>query len=905
METPLHTATPHPADADARQQGLLLSSPAVSEGRGRNVIPPPEREPLWRGFVHKFEDPLMVVLLVVFMFSLTVSVYEVTSAQQPMTALLEPLGVLTALLLATGVGFIFEVRAESEFRVLAMKRDERGVKVWRRRSDTAPAEMMVVERRDVCVGDMVWLESGDEVPADAVLVETRHLLVDESAFTGEQTAEKFVVAVAGAAAKGHESTYPPDTLLRGTIVLEGNALARVTAVGVDTEEGHGAMTLRQEEEVPTPLAAQLTDLGKAITRASYIVAALIVAGRMVYYLWVDHADGDPFDWLEATTFFLNSVLLAVTLIVVAVPEGLPMSVTVSLALSMRKMLKENNLVRRLHACETMGAATVVCTDKTGTLTLNSMEVAKAVTYAGMDEIARAVAVNSTATVTTAADGTQQRLGNPTEAAMLAWIATEHGMDWVAMRREASIKEQHLFSSESKQMDTIAAVDGGKHCMHYVKGAPEVVLAECDDIGQGHSRKEAQAAMTHLAAEGYRTLGIAAASMEGGKQQRLTYLATIALADPVRPDVPAAMRVCTNAGVRVIMVTGDVASTATTIARQTGIIAHTETDALTLTGAEFEALTDDTVKEQVLPRLRVLARARPTDKLRLVRLLQESGEVVAVTGDGTNDALALKRAQVGLSMGSGTARAKEASDITILDNSFATINKAILWGRSLYRNIQRFILFQMTINITACMIVLVGAMTGLETPLTVTQMLWVNLIMDTFAAMALSSLPPDSRVMSEKPRNPRSHIIDRRMGRHIIGSGLFFYVVMLTYWRFLHTDDGMLGAHDMGLFFTAFVFIQFWNLFNARYYSTGRSLIGDIMATASAHRHGDKPRDAALSRGFVAIITVILIGQVVIVNGAATMFNVAPLHAREWLLLLAATMPVMLVPDLWRYFRSRH
>ena len=868
---------------DGRECGwdvLVEGSERVLAGKGRNRIPPPEQEPLWRGFLRKFEDPLMVVLLVVFVFSVSVSVYEVLYVGKSVSTLMEPAGVLVALLLATGGGFLFEVRAEREFRVLNRKKDERPVKVLRRVVGEARPQLRLIAKRDVCVGDIVRLENGDEVPADAQLLEARNLNVDESAFTGELFTAKFV----GDDGEPSEETYPHDFLLRGSTVIEGMALCRITAVGVDTEEGRGAMRLREEAEVKTPLNVQLDQLSRWITNASYVVALLIVMGRLLYYLFLDGNTANNTDWLALVEFTLHSVLIAVTLIVVAVPEGLPMSVTISLALSMRKMLKENNLVRRLHACETMGAATVICTDKTGTLTQNRLTVMEASFFTSPALTAKSIALNTTAERTIEADGTARTIGNPTEGALLEWLSQQGNEDYVALRERMTIEEQIGFTPETKRMTTRCRDKADGHRYLFVKGAPEVVLGMCAGCVGNHRREEVEEELTRLQRMGRRTLGFAV--QEEGP---LLFMGFVALADPVRADVPAAIAACQTAGVRVIMVTGDVALTANQIARETGIMTADEPDQL-LTGTDFASMTDEALKRDVLPTLKVLSRARPTDKLRLVTLLQELGEVVSVTGDGTNDALALKKAQVGLSMGDGTSRAKEASDITIIDNSFVSINKAILWGRSLYRNIQRFLLFQVTINISACLIVLFGAFTGLESPLTVTQMLWVNLIMDTFAAIALSSLPPDASVMTERPRSPQSHIIDRAMGVRIVSVGLLLFVALVGFWMYLHEGRQRLTPHELGLFFTTFVLLQFWNLFNARYFRTSTN--------------GKATAEVAFSRGFLCIAGLILAGQVLIVNVAYEMFNVAPLSLREWLCLIVLTSPVLWVAEVWRRLRGR-
>lgn len=911
-------------------ESLCLDNESVQVrgGKGRNVIPPPAEEPLWLRFLGKFKDPIIVVLLVAFVFSLGVSLYEVFYHGQNYSTLVEPLGIFTALLLATGVGFAFEVRAEREFRILNQKKDERPMKVYRRTGQTARPQLLEIKKADVVVGDVVSLENGDEVPADGKVIDSVSLLVDESAFTGELYAAK--TAGVPPAAEKETTAYPSDFLLRGSTVIEGHGIFQVTAVGMDTEEGHGVRIMQEDDNVRTPLNEQLDRLGASITKASYLIATLIVAGRLAYYFLFDGNTTNDSDVLGILSFTLNSIMLAVTLIVVAVPEGLPMSVTISLALSMRRMLRENNLVRKLHACETMGAATVICTDKTGTLTRNQLRVMEdsVELYADTDTVARCIAVNSTAELSTDAEGKPCSMGNPTEGALLNWLATQLGKDYHSYRDRATVLRQESFSSETKRMATLATDEADGRTYFYVKGAPEIVLDLCKEIAGGKSREEVTRQLTELQAQGRRTLAFAMRRIEEERDTPLVFIGFVGMADPIREDVSKAIETCHRAGVNVIMVTGDVALTAEKIARQTGIIAENE-QAQILTGAEFAALGDEELRRDVLPQLKVLSRARPADKARLVTLLQENGQVVAVTGDGTNDAPALKKAQVGLSMGDGTARAKEASDITILDNSFASINTAILWGRSLYLNIRRFIVFQMTINVCACLIVLAGAFIGLDSPLNVTQMLWVNLIMDTFAALALSSLPPDPRVMEARPRNPRSQIIDRAMAVRIFGVGLLFFFFLFGLWQLLwhsdiqsmrdlmHTDvwttyfshffdfskgKPHLSGYEQGVFFTCFVLLQFWNLFNARYFRTGRSLLQDLAEAVrtphSLSRH--------YSAGFAAIVIAILGGQWVIVNVFGAMFSVSALSGDDWKLLLLLTCPVLLVGDVLRLVRSiRH
>ena len=893
---------------------LLADSEAVRAGLGKNVILPPEKESLWKQYLEKFKDPIIIVLLIVFVFSVAVATYEAFWLHKGWTIFIEPSGILAALLLATGVGFIFELKAEKEFEILNKVKDSRPVKVYRRRSVNSHPRLVTIPRQDVVVGDIIKLESGDEIPADACLLESTSLMVDESNFTGELYASKTTVKEDF----DKEATYPSDFLLRGSTVIEGNALCRVTAVGMDTEEGKGVAITREGSDEQTPLNRQLEQLGRMISIASFVIASLIVIGRLIYFAATGGFTGGV-GFVEVAEFILASIMIAVTLIVVAVPEGLPMSVTVSLALSMRRMLKENNLVRKLHACETMGAATVVCTDKTGTLTKNEMTVMETDFYGDEDEVELILvnmAVNSTAEITLE-DERLKSIGNPTEAALLKWLR-HNGYDFVEYRENATVLRQVPFSTETKYMETVIEGESGE--MVLIKGAPEILLDMCEGIAGDTTIEHIQQTLRTYQSKAMRTLGFACRKSPSSK---LLFMGVVGIADPVRDDVKEAIETCMNkAGVRVIIVTGDTPGTANEIGRQIGLIGPNEPDQ-TITGPEFAAMSDEEAARLVAsPDFKIISRARPDDKARLVTLLQANKEVVAVTGDGTNDAPALSKAHVGLSMGDGTSRAKEASDITIIDNSFSSINKAIMWGRSLYLNIQRFIIFQMTINLCACLIVLLGSFTGLDSPLTVTQMLWVNLIMDTFAAMALSSLPADQGVLNDKPRKWDSHIVNRHMLRRIVGVGLVFFVLLAGFWQLLwHTDvssmselisrDSLklffsgffdvthskshMSGEDMGLFFTFFVMMQFWNLFNAKYFHTDRSLILDVV---DRFRNPAKVK-GSFGRGFIWIALVIVLGQILIVSLAGPAFNVSRLSISDWLWIILLTSPVLLLADLVR------
>ncbi len=873
-----------------------LTDAQVLESRQRNgvnILTPPEKEPLWKRFLEKFSDPLIIILLIAGVLSIGISCYEYWGLGQGAGVFFEPIGIFIAILLATGLAFIFELKADKEFALLNQVNDDEPVQVIRN------GNAMQVPKRDVVVGDIVILNTGEEVPADGELLEAVSLNIDESTLTGEPIAHK----TTDEAQFDPDATFPSNHAMRGTKVMEGHGVMQVLAVGDNTENGKVFEAAQIDDSVKTPLNEQLDGLGDLITKISYGFALAIVVGRiLIYFINAD------FEWVSFLAYFLQTLMVAVTLIVVAVPEGLPMAVTLSLAYSMRRMLKTNNLVRKMHACETMGATTVICTDKTGTLTQNQMQVYKTNFYGNpSDEVLEeGIAVNSTAQLDLSG-AKAEVLGNPTEGALLLWLR-ERGVDYVAAREKAVRVDELPFTTERKYMATVVKSATGKTIL-YVKGAPEIVFGMCRNTA-GVTKAEIDAQLLEYQNQAMRTLGFAYQEVADGdatiKDGRvvaggLTFLGIVAISDPVRADVPAAVNEVLDAGIKVKIVTGDTPGTAKEIGRQIGLWDDArDTDRNIITGVEFAELSDDQLKERVGD-FKIIARARPMDKKRLVEALQANNEVVAVTGDGTNDAPALKSAHVGLSMGDGTSVAKEASDITIVDNSFASIGRAVMWGRSLYQNIQRFILFQMTVNVAACFIVLFGAFMGMQSPLTVTQMLWVNLIMDTFAAMALASLPPSASVMHDKPRSRQAFIINRPMWRSIIGvGGIFFIFLLALLYYFEHTDitslteigrvamgaNTGLSPYELSLFFTIFVFLQFWNMFNARAFATGRSAF---------HFKG--------CGGFGLIALVILIGQIVIVTIGGEFFNVVPLKLSDWCIIIGGTSVVLWIGELLRLFKK--
>ena len=879
-----------------KQQYTGLTPQQVAENRkkyGENILTPPEKDPLWRQFLEKFHEPLIIILLVAGLLSVGIACYEHYGLDKGGEVFFEPVGIFVAIMLATGLSFYFEWQANKEFAILNQVNDDEPVEVIRQGNTT------MIPRRELVVEDVVVLNTGMEVPADAVLLTSTSLQIDESTLTGEPICHKSERPEEA----DPDATYPTNQVMKGTKVMEGHAICRVTAVGDHTAQGKVFEAVQIDNSIRTPLDEQLGQLGKWITVVSYIVATGIVVGRIVAYLTaMDH-----FQWIDFTAYMLQTFMIAVTLIVVSVPEGLPMTVTLCLAYSMRRMLKSNNLVRKMHACETMGATTVVCTDKTGTLTENQMRVDEMKLYGTTDAdiVAEGLAVNATASLDYAKSGEPAVLGNPTEGALLLWLHSQ-GNDYRTIRLQTTTLAELPFSTEHKFMATVveSVARKGQRIL-YVKGAPEIVFAMCQTADV--ERREIDQQLAVYQQRAMRTLGFAYQILEPGaplpivnhklQASCLHFIGIAAIADPVRSDVPQAINECMEACIKVKIVTGDTPGTAREIARQIGLWNDHDTDQSIITGPEFEALSDEEVRLRV-EQLKIIARARPMDKRRLVEALQKNGEVVAVTGDGTNDAPALRAAHVGLSMGDGTSVAKEASDITIIDNSFSSIGKAVMWGRSLYQNIQRFLLFQLTVNVTACLLVLFGAFMDTESPLTVTQMLWINLIMDTFAAMALASLPPSHAVMKDKPRNRYKSILTKEMLREIVGVGLFFFLLLLTMlFAFQHTDITSLtdflqlqlsnkrhiSAYELTLLFTVFVMTHFFYLFNARAFGSHRSAL---------HFKGCK--------GLITIVVIIFVGQVAMVEtpGFQKFFNVVSLRWTDWLIIIAGSSLVLWIREAW-------
>ena len=849
------------------------------EQHGRNVLTPPQRTSLWKLYLDKYRDPIIQILLVAAFISLILAFIEKN--------FMETIGIFVAVFLATTVGFYFERDAAKKFNLLTALSEEQPVKVRRN------GKVMEIPRHDVVVGDVVLVEVGDEVPADGELIVCSDLQINESTLTGEPVTEKSLEG-------GGDGAYPRNVILRSTMVMNGRGEFVVIAVGDATEIGKVAKKSTEQTSVETPLHMQLDKLAKMISKVGSVVSVAAFFIFLIHDILTNPAWGGK-DYFYMAEIVLKYFMMAVTLIVMAVPEGLPMAITLSLALNMRRMLKSNNLVRKLHACETMGAVTVICTDKTGTLTQNKMQVSALKLKQGDEALLdTAIALNSTAELN---DG--KPIGNPTESALLLWLDAQ-GKDYEELRRQVNVLKQLPFSTERKMMATLAEVDGETYL--FVKGAPEIVMKKC--IIEDRMLRQSAEELDEWQHKAMRTLAFAYKKIETSIMRTsrtstaevvalldandLQLQAIAAIADPIRPDVPAAVQECRHAGIEVKVVTGDTAATALEIGKQIGVFEDepenigadgslTSLDQQMITGEQWEALSDDEAYERAKD-IRVMSRARPTDKQRLVAMLQKRGEVVAVTGDGTNDAPALHYAHVGLSLGSGTSVAKEASDMTLLDDSFKSIANAVMWGRSLYRNLQRFLFFQLVVNVAALLLVLGGSVIGTEMPLTVTQILWVNLIMDTFAALALASLPPSHEVMNEKPRKASDFIINKSIGFGILFCGIVFFLVMFALLVYCERrGKGGVDVHELTMFFTTFVMIQFWNLFNAK----------ALMSHHTAFRHFLK------DRGMILVLVLVLVGQWIIVTFGGEMFRTTPLSLHEWLLIIGSTSIVLWVGEIWR------
>lgn len=852
------------------------------EQHGKNVLTPPQRTSLWKLYLDKYRDPIIQILLVAAFVSLILAFIEKN--------FMETIGIFVAVFLATTVGFYFERDAAKKFNLLTALSEEQPVKVRRN------GKVMEIPRHDVVVGDVVLVEVGDEVPADGELIVCNDLQINESALTGEPIAEKSLEG-------GGDGAYPRNVILRSTMVMNGRGEFVVTAVGDATEIGKVAKKSTEQTSVETPLHMQLDKLAKMISKVGSVVSVAAFFIFLIHDILTNPAWGGK-DYFYMAEIVLKYFMMAVTLIVMAVPEGLPMAITLSLALNMRRMLKSNNLVRKLHACETMGAVTVICTDKTGTLTQNKMQVSALELKLGDEALLdTAIALNSTAELN---DG--KPIGNPTESALLLWLDAQ-GKDYEELRKQVNVLKQLPFSTERKMMATLAEVDGETYL--FVKGAPEIVMKKC--IIEDRMQRQSVEELDEWQHKAMRTLAFAYKKIEASIMRTsrtstaevvalldandLQLQAIAAIADPIRPDVPAAVQECRHAGIEVKVVTGDTAATALEIGKQIGVFEDepenigadgslTSLDQQMITGEQWEALSDEEAYERAKD-IRVMSRARPTDKQRLVAMLQKRGEVVAVTGDGTNDAPALHYAHVGLSLGSGTSVAKEASDMTLLDDSFKSIANAVMWGRSLYRNLQRFLFFQLVVNVVALLLVLGGSVIGTEMPLTVTQILWVNLIMDTFAALALASLPPSHEVMKDKPRKASDFIINKSIGFGILFCGIVFFLVMFALLVYCERrGKGGVDVHELTMFFTTFVMIQFWNLFNAK----------ALMSHHTAFRHFLK------DKGMILVLVLVLVGQWIIVTFGGEMFRTTPLSLHEWLLIIGSTSVVLWAGELWRTFK---
>ena len=958
-----------------------LNSTEVEESRsinGKNLLTPPDRDPWWKQWFSKFEDPVIRILMIAAAIQIGIGIFH--------GGILEGFAIIAAILLATTLAFANEFRANKEFDILNKVHDEVEVKVIRNRAVGS------VSRSQIVVGDVVLLDAGEEIPADGIVLQESVLFVDESKLTGESLPSKKTLSDLA-----EETAFPPNRVYRGCIVSEGSGIIRITEVGDNTEIAKTARAAGDCDGEHSPLNLQLVKLSKLIGVVGFGVASVLFAallfrgvttgnlslsgiqwgvfasfglGALITLapIWIPIiCDGmeflsfsvNPPGWLqvegatlwlraafwgvltcliclgsvallstflanENTAFWLDSdhskvildaFMIAVVVIVVAVPEGLAMSVTLSLAYSMRKMTQQNNLVRRLNACETMGAVTVICTDKTGTLTLNQMRVVGAYPASDSAEtrelLKEGIAVNSTAQLTSE-NGSFRPLGNPTEGALLLWSEgsgggndkkVSTGGEYLSLRAESRILWRSPFKADLKWMAT-AVLDEDEAPILHVKGAPEIILSLCTHVQSIHEKiplstshiEMIQNGLLEAQKKGQRTIALAASKLNNPdiinpeNVTGLSWLGWFAVEDPLRNDVKEAVTACKSAGIEIKVITGDTGLTAWKIAQDAGIAEGLPSPRTSMTGPEFAALNDEEALEAAR-HLRVLSRARPLDKLRMVQLLKKAGEVVAVTGDGTNDAPALNHAQVGLSMGkSGTAAAKEASDIVILDDSFASIINAVKWGRSLYENIQRFIVFQLTINVVALSLAVLGPFLGVGLPLTVMQMLWVNLIMDTFAALALATEPARDEVLQRKPRSGDAFIITREMALRIFGVGGVFLLISLVTLRWFFpagmVEDKLNSDEIRGatILFSGFVFLQFCNLFWVRNFRTKRRGLQEI---------GQNP-------AFLVISFTILLGQILITQVGGTFFRTVPLDGWTWFGLLGLPLGMFVLMEIWDY-----
>jgi len=947
-----------------------LSNFEVLESRrryGQNILTPPERDPWWKLFLEKFDDPVIRILLIAAVIAIGVGFVD--------GKFVEGIGIVSAILLATILAFFNEYKANKEFDILNKVNDDLPVKVIR------DGGYCSIPKKDIVVGDLVLIEIGEEIPADGKIIESVSLQIDESKFTGESVPVNKYPKTELNHQKDNGATYSIDLCLRGAMVAEGHGTLEIIAVGDGTEVGKITIEASEENTESTTLNNQLEKLSKLIGVVGFGMAAitfiaLVFRGAMIgeislnqhqwifsctvvlslmiallkvwlpilydafellgkdkeppkfiseegYKGWIitgsialsvfitltavgyflGHLDLNIYTWIptKAARDFLDYFMVAVTIIVVAVPEGLAMSVTLSLAYSMRKMTATNNLVRKLHACETIGAANIICTDKTGTLTMNQMNVFESVFNSTEDNrpnefISELISSNSTANLSHN-ESVINSLGNPTEGALLMWL-NKNDYDYVMYRDNFKIESQLTFSTERKFMATSGISNLTNKKITYFKGAPEILIENCLRVLDKNNKtaaldgqkNEILSNLKSYQLRGMRTIGFAfseeldylSSDNLNNTFRDLVWVGFCALADPIRKEVPNAIRICSEAGINVKIVTGDNPETAKEIAIQIGLIDKKNSDSSAfMNGTEFNLLSDDEVKSR-LHSLKVLARARPLDKLRLVNLLKEQNNVVAVTGDGTNDAPALNKANVGLAMGSGTAVAKEASDIILLDDSFTSIINAVNWGRSLYQNIQRFILFQLTINIAALSIALIGPFIGVSLPFTVTQMLWINLIMDTFAALALAAEPPHSSVMKDKPRNPDAFIVSKTMSKSIFGLGFIFVIFSITFILYMKRD-GIITPYELSVFFSTFVMLQFWNLFNARCLGIQSSSLNGLRQNL----------------GFVLIALGIFLGQILIVQFGGEFFRTTPLSFIDWIYIIMGTSIVFWIGEILR------
>lgn len=809
-------------------------------------------------------EPMLVMLIFAAIITLAVNITRYFTGGE--YNFLECVGIFAAIALSVVITIITEGKSAKAFEALNKINEDTLIKVIRN------GEPQLITQKEIVVGDIIMIETGDKIVADGRLFSSNDLSVDESALTGESLPVKkdaeFVCQKSTPVAERANMLYS------GCFVSAGNGQMLVTGVGNDTEFGQIAQELSSIEKTTTPLQEKLDKLGKQITVLGASAAAIVFAIEVLQFVMNGQLNLDT-----VSDAFITSIVL----IVAAVPEGLPTIVAVSLALNIIKMSKENALVKKMIACETIGCVNIICSDKTGTLTENRMTVQKIYTGGELidpeqlkDEmLLKNYCINSNANISEE-DGSWSFIGNPTEGSLLA-AAAKAGVDYQELRHAADIVRVFPFSSQNKDMSTIVR-ENGKEIL-YVKGNPEKIISLCTGISEEEKEKNFHL-MEEFQNKAGRLLAFAHKELEGQYndeeqdevEQGLIYDGFVVISDPLSPDVYKSIRNCRSAGIEVKMLTGDNIRTARAIANELHML---DDDHIAVEAADIEKLTDEELKE-ALKKIQVIARSTPLVKMRVVKLLKEQGNVVAVTGDGINDAPAIKHADVGIAMGiAGTDVTKEASDMVLLDDSFSTIIKAVQWGRGIYENFKRFIQFQLTVNVSSVVVVICSILAGFSAPFTALELLWINIIMDGPPALTLGLEPIRPDLLKHKPTRRNENIISKKMLLRIFVNGIFISVIFM-----LQHFKNFLGAvpeEEATVLFTLFVLFQLFNAFNCR-------------------ELDDTPmfKNLLKNKLMLGVFLLVLILQGIITQFGAAVFETVPLSAAMWgkMLLTAFTVIIL-------------